>query len=289
MSSSFLVIDINKLYYELYSLFLKIDSTTSLSIGRSNKIISRFMSLFYKKYASPDVRLNSEMEEIVKEIQKKLVELNKSNKLTNLLASKVEKISMSSCNERELDELRFFQEQCNKTISFFYRSLAFYAKFRDNLQHSDKLKLIVKNFSDRFAYYCKDICPREELEKIFEKQKYELRETPRQCLIEFHNAMSHLCSLYRAGKTQTNKKDNQINIQRASNHFLRGGLDACKIIIKDYFVLNLENIDKNDEICKDYMRVRELEYNLIGEDDKKQEIQGIYLSICKKILKRYEK
>ena len=101
--------------------------------------------------------------------------------------------------------------------------------------------------------------------------------------------MSHLCSLYRAGKTQTNKKDNQINIQRASNHFLRGGLDACKIIIKDYFVLNLENIDKNDEICKDYMRVRELEYNLIGEDDKKQEIQGIYLSICKKILKRYEK
>lgn len=245
------------------------------------------MSLFYKKHACPDVKLNSEMEELIKEIQEGLFNLNKNNKLENLLETQKEKISMSSCNERELNELRDIQQQCNKAIQFFFKSYAFYNKFRGALGSDEKTRLAVNNFCDRFAYYCGKTCSREEIERIFDKQEYILNEIPRQCLIEFHNAMSHLCSLYRDSKTQTNRQDNEKNIQRAKNHFLRGGLDACKIIIKDFFALNLERLDKNDEICQDYIYVRKLEYDLIGNDDRKNEIQITYFKICEKILHRY--
>ncbi|MCW1871810.1 hypothetical protein OLQ26_03875 [Campylobacter jejuni] len=83
----------------------------------------------------------------------------------------------------------------------------------------------------------------------------------KQSLIEFHNAISHLVSIF-YGNTE------ESNIKRAINHFKRGALDSYKSIIKDYYLLkNSGNILYELDLEKKLINIRENEFRNMGTDN----------------------
>ena len=71
----------------------------------------------------------------------------------------------------------------------------------------------------------------------------------KQSLMEFNNAISHICNALMANEVNE-------NINRAISHLYRGSLDFYKAIIKDLsFLSKIDN-----RYLKEIMKIRELEY-----------------------------
>ncbi|HIC6954208.1 TPA: hypothetical protein ACW316_001796, partial [Campylobacter jejuni] len=110
-------------------------------------------------------------------------------------------------------------------------------------------------------------------------------------LNEFHNTMSHLCSIF----ITTRSNDNNIN--RAENHLKRAILDIYKVIIKDFFIIKQDVTKIRDDVAE----IRDLEYKTIGTDriitiievinsknnKHKDDIFKKYKEVCGKIINFY--
>lgn len=169
-----------------------------------------------------------------------------------------------------------YQYQCSKSriephrtniecsTKILQNAIRHYILWRKILKYEDVIGIAKCNIIDRIQYYF--TIPQEQLEKLFEEHKNNNTEeqsitVPRQVLIEFHNAISHLIQ---AGEG----KKGDDNIPRACNHFKRGALDLYKIIIKDFFILYPFQCQQNTkEIQKKLCEIRVKEYELIGDDE----------------------
>ncbi|HEH3829162.1 TPA: hypothetical protein ACIK1A_000620, partial [Campylobacter jejuni] len=137
----------------------------------------------------------------------------------------------------------------------------------------------------------------EKIEYIEYKEK-NITYFPLQVLNEFHNTMSHLCSIF----ITTRSNDNNIN--RAENHLKRAILDIYKVIIKDFFIIKQDVTKIRDDVAEirnDVAEIRDLEYKTIGTDriitiievinsknnKHKDDIFKKYKEVCGKIINFY--
>lgn len=221
-------------FFKLYKAFLIADSRKALIYGRERAIIKDFF-IWYIKH------------KIIKQ---------KKEEITDILMSYCDEFL--ECNfDKVWDEND--KKLKNESIKILSYSTECYVCWRENLNIEDIMCIAKHNIKDRINYYFqvndKDI---ESILKPIQNKKNNIV-LPRQLLMEFHNAMSHMLQIYEGKKYD--------NVSRACNHFKRGALDLYKIIIKDFFILYPPNCPHNTQkIQNKLFEIRAKEYELIGYD-----------------------
>lgn len=166
-----------------------------------------------------------------------------------------------------------------KSLEFTQQAIKLYSKWRKILTQNDILIIAKHNIVDRFKYYFN--LSKDDENTILEIVKNNIQtefSIPRQFLMEFHNAISHLYKVYyNAGLRE--------NIPRACNHFKRGTLDLYKIIVKDFFILvshkNLENDEEIKLIQNKVFQIRNEEYETIGNDKGRMKAETLFEKYAK--------
>ncbi|EIN8284544.1 hypothetical protein LO840_000272 [Campylobacter coli] len=254
-------------YYILYYRFLELDKK-SLLCGRDDQLILAFM-LYYKA-------LIEDKEETVNKIKDKMSEMFLERDMS---PREINFDIKTICIENDL----------NLYSKFFLEALGVFNKFRKKIGKKNRENIAKKLLEDRLQYYnffTLDV-------KTIVYEERDVTYFPLQVLNEFHNAMSHLCSVF----ISTGASEN--NIKRAENHLQRAILDLYKVIIKDFFIIVSQDVTKeqNDTIEKiknDIITIRDLEYKTIGVDrtmekfsennKPKKNIFQEYKKVCKKII-----
>lgn len=263
------ILYLNTQYYNLYYQFLTFDKE-SLVCGRSDSLIVAF--LFYHN------ALLKNDQKTIKEMRKKIV--------SNLSEYGIEPQELTYANKISTCEnnMRLF-------FSFFYNSMGSFNKFRKTIGESNRKHIAIEMLQHRLQYY--NFFEIDITTTKYKEQACGTTHIPLQTLNEFHNAMSHLCSVF----ISTGASEN--NIKRAENHLQRAILDLYKVIIKDFFIIVSQDIikEQNDTIQKiknDIIEIRNLEYKTIGtdritrkpsENNKSEEnIFQKYEKVCEKII-----
>lgn len=252
-------------FFQLYRTFLEINSVSSFIHGRNRSLIKNFYSVYYFEAMS---KKNSK-DKNIQDIQDKLnqaKELLKTNFREYVSQRKEYRIKIWK-NLKEEQHSKYLCIIENPNISEAFLELTYaieqYEKWRSKL-NDEQIKIIYeKNLKDRQVYYTdndngfsdfnKDLLGKINVKAL--KNNKILKQT----LIEFHNGISHLVSIY-YGKIENDK-----NKSRAINHFKRGALDSYKAIIKDFYYIR--SCDKKIvyEPLKYIKQIRKEEYSNIGK------------------------
>lgn len=251
-------------FFSLYHIFLHLDKKYALIKGRNREIIRNFLIWYF------DINKNKYKEKLLKQ----LWDYEKSCENLNPQSPK----SYENLNR---DNAKYKKEELilEKSLEFAKQSLKLYIKWRKILTQNDILIIAKHNIVDRFKYYFN--LSKDDENTILEIIKNNIQtefSIPRQFLMEFHNAMSHLYKVYYdAGLKE--------NIPRACNHFKRGTLDLHKIIIKDFFILVSHKNLKNDEEIKliqnKVFQIRNEEYKTIGNDKGRMKVETLFEKYAK--------
>jgi len=231
-------------FFKLYADFTKIDAISSLhNNGRHRDLI-----FFYFKLFTAIVEKNeSKQKELISRISEIQISYVKENKSLS-----VDIYDMPySFNSGGSQEVVF---DFSEAFSNFYHAYFLYDKHRRLLSDDDFKKLYLKNISDfhsRFFNVSNEdiiniISSNVDTEHLYDGTIL------KQSLMEFNNAISHLCSCF------IGKADKAPNTSRAMTHINRGALDFYKAIIRD---LNFVNRNINLEKLKD---IRKNEFQSIG-------------------------
>lgn len=245
-------------YYNLYYQFLTLDKE-SLIDGRNDELITAF--LFYHNALLKNDQKN------IKEMRKKIVSALSENNIIPIKLNYDKKISKCK-NNIEL----FF--------NLFYNSMGLFDKFRKAIGENNRKNIAIEMLQHRLQYYNFFKIDIETIQ--YNQQSCGITSIPLQTLNEFHNAMSHLCSIFiSTGATES-------NVKRAENHLKRAILDLYKVIIKDFFIIADKNNDNTKQIIDTIKTIRELEYRTIGKDriiqSNKKDIFSEYKKVCEKII-----
>lgn len=237
-------------FFKLYNAFLQIDSVASMVYGRNRELIKKFFNV-YLKIANNDNALEESKNDlkIAFEEYVKLM-LHLYNKDTMAQHSTYPHVLN---NPNITEAFREFAEAVEK-----------YQKWRLSLTPHDIKTIYIANLNDRHKYYTNKPFDTE-ININIDTQTMQNNQILKQSIIEFHNAISHLNSIFFTTR--------ELNKQKAINHFIRGSLDSYKAIIKDYFCLL--NDDKKVE-CSHFDKVKALrqkEYGIIGSDNKNKVLQ----------------
>ncbi|EAI3977619.1 hypothetical protein ACMZXH_000127 [Campylobacter jejuni] len=268
-------INLKSEYYILYYQFLELDKK-SLLYGRNDELIIAFM-LYYKALI---------------ENQKE-----KTNKIKDRILDKFLELEISP------KQIKPYTKECklknNLKLHFkeFFEAIKLFNNFRKKIGKKNRENIAKKMLEYRLQYYNFFILDVEKIEYIEYKEK-NITYFPLQVLNEFHNTMSHLCSIF----ITTRSNDNNIN--RAENHLKRAILDIYKVIIKDFFIIKQDVTKIRDDVAEirnDVAEIRDLEYKTIGTDriitiieainsknnKHKDDIFKKYKEVCGKIINFY--
>ncbi len=234
-------------FFKLYKRFLLSDSHKSLLIGRERGIIKDFF-IYYLGIKSFSKKNKKDLSKNVTLYFKKMEEIYC-----------IKHIPYQYKNS--LSGTKAYDKDIKNSTKVLQNAVRCYIAWRKILKNEDVISIAKRNIIDRIQYYF--AIQQEQIERLFERQNKGKEQgivIPRQVLIEFHNAISHLIQ---AGEGR--KGD---NIQRACNHFKRGALDLYKIIIKDFFILYPLQCQQNTKEIQDKLfKIRVREYELIGDDE----------------------
>ncbi|ECK7568718.1 hypothetical protein AJY72_00180 [Campylobacter jejuni] len=250
---------VDDFFYKLYGLFLEIDSIASICEGRNRKLIISFFgyfSLIAQKQDKKDSEILKEITEAKIKLKQEFKDYCKINSKFRLPIWNLKQHSTYGAILKNPNISEFFLE--------FLNAVKKYSEWRSKLGSEQLLLIYKKNLIDRQQYYTNDKKVFEEINKILESvpsDKLDNNKIIKQSLIEFHNAISHLVSIF-YGNTE------ESNIKRAINHFKRGALDSYKSIIKDYYLLkNSGNILYELDLEKKLINIRENEFRNMGTDN----------------------
>ncbi|EAL3889597.1 hypothetical protein [Campylobacter sp. RM5063] len=266
---------VDDFFYKIYGSFLEIDSTASICEGRNRKLIISFFgyfSLVAQKQDEKDLEILKEIEEAKIKLKREFKDYCDINRNFRLDIWNKKQHSSYSVILKNPDISKFFSEFLNAVIK--------YSEWRNKLNSEQLLLIYKKNLIDRQQYYTNDKKVFEEINKILvsvPSDKLDNNKIIKQSLIEFHNAISHLVSIF-YGNTE------ESNIKRAINHFKRGALDSYKSIIKDYYLLkNSGNIIYELDFKK-LKEIREKEFKDIGASNNNSELLKKYKDIVNDII-----
>lgn len=247
-------------YFNLYNQFLKVDFKSSLVEGRNRGMIKDFM-FFYRQILKKEktASLTAYRDKIVL----KLKDYAKKNEVV------LEHFSICTFYDKHIEG-----------FNFFYKAVALFINFRQQLSQEQKILIAQNSIQQRFHYHfivknfdtIGDFCKQYEPNNILT--------IPRQCLNEFHNAMIHLCILY----LKPTKKDlTDYNLNKALEYLKSATFNAYRTILEDYFLLH----PKDEKTKLALVEIKELEYKwLCGEKNiDKYMIFDAYKQICSQILK----
>lgn len=247
-------------FFQLYTVFLEIDSVESLTLGRNRSLIKSFYHFYYFESM---IKKSSGDDNIRDKLNQTKILLKKEFK--NYMSQKNKYHIKIWANPQTSSTYPHIVENPNISEAFLYLvdAVEQYEKWRSKLSNEQLLVIYRKNLEDRQKYYGNDECFKgfnEELLKNIDITKLTNNKMLKQTLIEFHNAISHLVAAY-YGRNQDNNKE------RAINHFKRGALDSYKAIIKDFYHLYNVKKAKNDPPSEDMKNIRKKEYLNIGSDE----------------------
>ena len=254
-------------FFQLYAVFLGLDSVDSFMYGRNRVLIQQFYNVYYSeavyKGALKDRASQDELKEKQSKLEEESVSLkNEFEKYVRQRGKHYNKIwvtpQMSSIYPHIVEN-----PNISEVFLRFVEAIEQYGQWRSALNDEQLLVIYRKNLEDRQKYYGGDECFKDFNEELLQKidiSKLTNNKMLKQALIEFHNAISHLVAAYYGKKQERNK-------ERAINHFKRGALDSYKAIIKDFY--HLYNAKKvtyklSLELIEN---IRKKEYLSIGSDN----------------------
>lgn len=240
-------------FFQEYKIFLEIEAIVSFVKGRDYDVIKCFYDFFLEISQTP-----SKQQDVIDVAKSKLEEKFEEYKQEN----ENYKITFTR-NHGNAIPISFSLNRNNK-ISHAFSLLAMaikqYGEWRNGLNEKAIKEIYIKNLCDKQRYYFGN-APRDLNSHLANVEASTNNKILRQSLIEFHNGISHLNAVY------WNTGDNEINTDRAANHFKRGALDSYKAIIKDFCILAgqspMETIIDNLKI------LRECEYQTVGDDSQR--------------------
>lgn len=253
-------------FFQLYALFLEIDSVSSFINGRNRFLIQCFCNVYCLEAMRKEALKNKDSQNL-KKIQNKLKEGKESlkNEFRKYISQRGRHRIEIWADSRNSSTYPYIIENPNisEVFSRFVEAIEQYGQWRSALNDEQLLVIYRKNLEDRQKYYGGDECFKDFNEELLQKidiSKLTNNKMLKQALIEFHNAISHLVAAYYGKKQERNK-------ERAINHFKRGALDSYKAIIKDFY--HLYNAKKvtyklSLELIEN---IRKEEYLSIGSDN----------------------
>lgn len=220
-------------YLKLFLLYLEyaeVDLANSLinktKFARNVRILDYFKNVFLYS-------LNPEYDgsKILDEIQIAINEYkNQCNQLINL---EKQKQQFENLNNQEIITETINQSIFRTICRDYYKSNQhFSSAFTNQMINKQKFKDLL------------DYCYEDKKEYIFV-----------QSLLEFNNAISHLCIAF------TDDKNRESNIQSAISHLYRATIDNYKIIIR----FTMQDIN-NENIIESFISIRQEEFLLLGEN-----------------------
>ena len=253
-------------FFQLYAVFLELDSVDSFMYGRNRFLIQCFCNVYCLEAMRKEALRNKDSQ-ILKKIQNKLKEGKESlkNEFRKYISQRGRhriKIWADSGNSSTYPYI-IENPNISKALLCLVEAIEQYGQWRSALNDEQLLVIYRKNLEDRQKYYGGDECFKDFNEELLQKidiSKLTNNKMLKQALIEFHNAISHLVAAYYGKKQERNK-------ERAINHFKRGALDSYKAIIKDFY--HLYNAKKvtyklSLELIEN---IRKEEYLSIGSDN----------------------
>ena len=256
-------------FYKLYGAFLELDERFALISGRARDIINQF----YCWYNGLDLFTSAHKGMLLNEI---LGYAKKCEYTPQNLQQHIRGTTITPQDKKALDKARTLNQEAYKV----------YEEWRMSLGNNAKI-LAIENVLDRTEHYFSlNTEDERKLKEILNRSINDSKQMviPRQFLMEFHNAISHIYSrYYKSGK--------QENLARACNHFKRGALDLYKIIVKDFFILQEQNksLDQDNSIQKELHKIRAKEYGSIGNDMARLDFFNRYRLLAEKIIKTIRK
>lgn len=248
-------------YFNLYNQFLRVDFKISLVEGRNRELIKDFMFFYHQ--------------------------ILKKEKLASLISSR-NKIALklkdyAAKHKVSLEHLNIctFYNKHIEGFNIFYKAVAIFVNFRQQLNEKQKMSIAQANIKQRFNYHfiIKNFNSIDDFCKQYEPNN--ILTVPRQCLNDFHNAMTHLCILY---LKPTNKKYTEENLNKVLEYLKHATFNAYKTILRDYFLLH-----PHDESIKlELVEIKELEYKFMYGEKQIEEymIFDAYKKICAQILQK---
>lgn len=248
-------------FFQNYKFFLESEAIVSFIKGRNYDIIKHFYHLFIKISQVPQD--DDKIKQAKISLKNRLEKYKEENqRYTNICFTREHKDVTS------IDIALNKGQKISQAFSLFTDAIKQYREWRKSLNQEQIKEIYLKNLYDKQKYYF-NTPPHNLNQYLADTQASANNNILRQSLIEFHNAISHLNAVY------WNTSDNQINTDRAANHFKRGALDSYKAIIKDFCLLAGEN--PMDAIIKNLKALRQCEYQSIG-DDKQRDNDTLYKS-----------
>lgn len=252
-------------FFQLYALFLEIDSVSSFINGRNRFLIQSFCNVYCLEAMRKEALKNKDSQDL-KKIQNKLKEGKKSlkNEFKNYISQRGKHRIEIWADSKNSSTYPHITENPNISEAFlcFINAVEQHEQWRSALNDEQVLLIYRKNLEDRQKFYGNDECFiafNEELLKKINVSKLKNNKMLKQTLVEFHNAISHLVAAY-YGHNQKNNKT------RAINHFKRGALDSYKAIIKDFYCLYDAKKVTHELPLEDMENMRKKEYLNIGGD-----------------------
>lgn len=248
-----------KYFFGKYNEFLAIETIISFIKGRNYDIIKHFYELFL---LISQKEINQEKVSETKDSLEKLLEhYNKEN----------QSISQANTFDNRSHYVPFITKSLNKGAKISQAFLLLtdaikqYQEWRKSLNKEAIQAIYLKNLQDKQRYYFKT--EQESLNQYLMEGNIVVNNyILRQSLIEFYNGISHLNAAYLG-------IEEEVNIDRAEKHFIRGALDSHKAIIKDFCFLVGNN--PFESIIKGICSVRQCECKTIGKDEERNK-QNLY-------------
>lgn len=262
-------------FFEIYDLFLTIDSIASVSeIGRNRELVGLFLIYFTSIVKNSENQISDiiKHKSAVKEELKAYIKSNAYIKKDCLIGER---------SAYHVDITQKINHDLSKALNAFLKASKLYRQHRAKLANQEIIELYKRNALDYYltAFGTEDQEKFKNLLDEYTDSKIIKKITMyKQALMEFNNAISHINSAFKKSSTEK-------NIERAEQHLNRGALDFYKSIIKELFILN--KIDNTN--IEELKELRCSEFNSIGEDRYKLAIQykslyDKYYDFCNKTI-----